>query len=147
MRLWRVSNYADLSGPGGTLVSGRWHSAGRPILYTAEHPAAAILEMLAHMDRADVPSTYRMLEIEVEDGASFAQDGALENLPPDWRSQPDLTRAIGDAWLARGETLLLRVPSVLAPRTHNVLINPRHAETGGVRIASAERLEVDSRLA
>lgn len=146
MRLWRVSNYADLSGLGGTLVSGRWHCAGRPILYVAEHPAAAILEMLAHMDRADVPSTYRILEIEVEDGASFAQDAALENLPHDWRRQSDLTRATGDAWLARGETLLLRVPGVLAPRTHNVLINPRHAEMSGVRIVSAERLDLDARL-
>ena len=146
MRLWRVSNHADLSGLGGTLVSGRWPGAGRPILYTAEHPAAAILEMLAHMDRADIPSTYQMLEIEVGDGATFAQDAALENMPTNWRSQPDLTRAIGDAWLARGETLLLRVPSVLAPRTTNVLINPRHAEMAKVRVLSAERLDLDRRL-
>lgn len=142
MKLWRVSNHADLSGVGGTLVSGRWHSVGRPVLYAAEHPAAAILEMLAHMDREEIPATYQMLEIEAADDAS-SQTPAL---PSDWRGAPALSRAIGDDWLKQGKTLLLRVPSVLAPRTTNVLINPRHPEMSRVRLVSTERLDLDARL-
>lgn len=142
MKLWRVSNHADLSGIGGTLVSGRWHSVGRPILYAAEHPAAAILEMLAHMDREEIPATYQMLEIEAADDVSSETPA----LPSDWRAAPALSRAIGDDWLAQAKSLLLRVPSVLAPRTTNVLINPRHPEMSRVRLVSAERLDLDARL-
>ena len=145
MKLWRVSNYTDLSGAGGTLVSGRWHSIGRPILYTAEHPAAAILEMLAHMDRGEIPASYQMLEIEVDDDASVqAVDGA--RLPRGWKTSVAASRAIGDAWLSAGASLLLSVPSVLAPKSTNVLINPRHPDMGKVRVANAERLDLDQRL-
>ena len=50
MELWRISNYADLSGAGdGLLAAGRWHTRGRRIVYLADHPASALLEMLVHM--------------------------------------------------------------------------------------------------
>ena len=51
MELWRISNYADLSGIGGLKAAGRWHSQGRRIVYLADHPSSALLEMLVHMDR------------------------------------------------------------------------------------------------
>ena len=47
---------------------GRWHSSGRPIVYCAEHPASALLEILAHLDVANLaalPDGYQLLEIEV----------------------------------------------------------------------------------
>ena len=143
MRLWRVSNYTDLSGVGGTLVAGRWHSRGRPVLYAAEHPAGAILELLAHMERGEIPATYRLLGIDAPDAA------ATETPPPpeDWRARPAATRAVGDAWLAEGASLLLRIPSALAPHSSNYLINPRHADAAVLRLALVEPLDLDQRLA
>jgi RES domain-containing protein len=65
MELWRISNYADLSGIGGVRAAGRWHSQGRRIVYLADHPSSALLEMLVHMDRDLIPSTYQLLRIVV----------------------------------------------------------------------------------
>jgi len=48
MELWRISNYADLSGGGGLQAAGRWHTRGKRIVYLADHPASAVLEMLVH---------------------------------------------------------------------------------------------------
>jgi RES domain-containing protein len=37
-----------LSGEGGLVVDGRWHSAGRRIVYAASSEALAVLEMRVH---------------------------------------------------------------------------------------------------
>ena len=50
MILWRISAYADLSGTGGLRVSGRWHQAGRPVVYAATSPPGAMLEVLVHLE-------------------------------------------------------------------------------------------------
>ena len=65
MELWRISNYADLSGGGGLRAGGRWHSLGRKIVYLADHPSSALLEMLVHMDRDLIPATYQLLRVVV----------------------------------------------------------------------------------
>lgn len=67
MELWRISNYADLSGAGGLQAAGRWHTRGKRIVYLADHPASALLEMLVHMDRELIPATYRLLRIVVSE--------------------------------------------------------------------------------
>ena len=63
MKVWRISNHGDLSGRGGLRAAGRWHCAGRPIVYLAEHPASALLEVLVHFDIGDVsalPVAYQL---------------------------------------------------------------------------------------
>src|SRR5687767_3600881 len=121
MKLWRISNYADLSGMGGVRFPARWHSKGRPILYTAEHPAGALTEFLAHMDIEDMPVNFQLLTIQLPDETPQPQLNA-DRLPDGWASNLAATRAIGDAWLRDGTSLLLRVPSALVPQAFNVLI-------------------------
>lgn len=145
MRLWRISNFADLNGGGGVLYPARWHSAGRPILYTAESAAGALLEILAHLDREDLPDDLQLIEIDIDDDVTF-ETVAPDMLPSSWRSDTAGTRSIGDAWLKSGRNLLLRVPSVLAPRTWNYLINPRHDGATAMRIVATERFPFDGRL-
>jgi RES domain-containing protein len=79
MLLWRISNYADLSGEGGRRSDGRWHEQGRSVVYLAEHPALALLEVLVHLeiDPDDLPSSYQLLTVEVPDGLK------IEALRPD----------------------------------------------------------------
>ncbi|MCL6706072.1 RES family NAD+ phosphorylase [Pseudomonas sp. R2.Fl] len=67
MLLWRISKFADLTGRGGLLVDGRWHRKGSPVVYCCDHPSTALLEVLVHMDRARIPSSYRLLQLEVPD--------------------------------------------------------------------------------
>jgi RES domain-containing protein len=147
MRLWRISSFADLSGEGGLLAAGRWHSRGRRIVYLADHSASALLEVLVHLevDMDDLPSAYRLHAADVDDAVSF---DALDekSLPADWRDSPDVTRAAGDKWVAENRTLLLRVPSAIVPFASNWLLNPRHADSAKARIVDSIHLPYDLRL-
>jgi len=145
MRVWRISNYADLSGVGGTLVAARSHHKGFPILYTAEHPAGAMIEFLSHIEYYDIPSNFQLLKIEIPDSASIEHVDATA-LPPDWRNELDVTRSIGDRWLKKKRALALRVPSVIVPHAQNILLNPSHAEMASVAISSMDRVPLDPRF-
>lgn len=146
MILWRISNYADLSGSGGLHHSGRWHHRGRPIVYLAESPAGALLEVLVHIEAAspaDLPGSYQLLEVEVPDEAEIAD----ARLPGEALHRLSATRRCGNAWLAEGATLLMRVPSVVVGRTHNLLFNPAHPLAARCRVVSRARYPFDLRLA
>ena len=145
MRLWRISNYADLSGMGGVRFPARWNSKGHPIVYTAEHPAGALVEFLVHLDIEDFPATYQLLTIDTGNLPPPA-DIAPDRLPPGWAGDHAITRRIGDDWLRSAGTLLLRVPSVLVPQAANVLINPLHPDAGRLQVISTERVPLDSRF-
>jgi RES domain-containing protein len=130
MRLWRAARaaFADLGGEGARLYGGRWNSPGRAVLYTAENPALAILEVRVHLDLAPdlVPDDYMLIEIDAT-GLSIT-DCDLAGREP---------RAAGDAWLVEGATALLRVPSAVAPRSFNILANPRHPDAAQLKAVAA----------
>lgn len=145
MRFWRISNYADLSGEGGRRFPARWHHAGRPIVYCAEHPAGALTEHLVHLDWDLLPDRFQLLTLDVADGVRI-DEIAPGTLPPDWRTDLAATRAAGDRWLASQSSLLCRVPSVILPGVHNALINPAHPDMPKIIIAKAESVPLDGRL-
>jgi RES domain-containing protein len=144
--LWRISDYIDLSGNGGRKAGARWHTAGSRIVYLAESPMAAIVETLVHLevDSEETPDFYTLLKISVPDGL------AIRSLDPsagsDWKRDLELTRRMGDAWLASLETPLARVPSVLAPQTWNYLLNPEHPDAKQVQVAEVIKERFDNRL-
>lgn len=145
MILWRISNHEDLRGIGGLKVAGRWHHAGRPVVYLAEHPALALLETLVHLEirsLEDLPDTYKLLRIEVQDSIDITQSQP----PANWQSSLTITRSLGDAWLAAAPTALMRVPSVLVPG-HNYLLNPLHPDARDFVIAEILNWPFDPRLA
>jgi RES domain-containing protein len=148
MVLWRISNHADLKGIGGLRASGRWHLAGRPVVYLAEHPAGALLETLVHQEirsTADLPDTYRLLRVEVADDLTVAalDEGAL---PEDWRQNQAWTQACGTEWLEGGSAALLKVPSAVMPFTHNYIVNPLHDEAAGLTIGMVIDVRYDPRI-
>jgi RES domain-containing protein len=144
MELWRISNYADLSGIGGLRAAGRWHSQGRRIVYLADHSSSALLEMLVHMDRDLVPATYQLLRIVVP--ADIAVATIDEELPPDWRSQTLTSREIGDRWLDRSASALLRVPSAISAKGNNYLLNPEHPDAARIAVSEIIKAPFDPRL-
>lgn len=147
MILWRISNHADLSGAGGLLHSGRWHSRGRPVVYLAESPAGALVEALVHVQAASIaelPKNYQLLEIGLPDDAS--SDDLSPKLGRSWRDEPATTRALGDAWLAAQGSLLLRVPSAVVARSFNRLFNPQHAQAASAKVLSLAHYPFDDRL-
>lgn len=147
MILWRISNHADLSGAGGLLHSGRWHSRGRPVVYLAESPAGALVEALVHVQAASIaelPKNYQLLEIGLPDDAS--SDDLSPKLGRSWRDELAATRALGDAWLAAQGSLLLRVPSAVVGRSFNRLFNPQHAQAASTKVLSLAHYPFDDRL-
>lgn len=147
MVLWRISNYADLLGIGGIEASARWQIAGRPIVYLAENPSSALLEMLVHFeaDEEDRPDSYQILKVERADDM-ISETVSLTSLSSDWRNNEDATRAIGDEWFERATSALLGVPSVIMPETYNWLLNPRQAEARKAAMLQIEKYLYDSRL-
>src|SRR5712675_2565617 len=98
MEIWRISNYADLSGIGGVRAAGRWHSQGMRIVDLADHPSSALLEMLVHMDRDLIPPTYQLLRIDIPPDMKIEAVTASD-LAGNWRTDTMTSREIGDRWL------------------------------------------------
>jgi len=130
VRVYRLSKaqYSDtaLTGQGGLVADGRWHSMGRPIVYTATSEALTILEVRVHLRRPVPGVAFAMHVIDVPDEA--IELFSSEDLPPDWNSVPPrvASQAIGDAWLVAARSLALRVPSIHSESDANLLLNPRH---------------------
>lgn len=144
--LWRISDHIDLEGLGGKKFSSRWSSLGRRVVYLAESPAGALLEVLVHfdLDSEDIPKFYTLLRVSAPD------ETAMRSLDPptggEWRNDEQMTRRIGDAWLSSLETPVARVPSAIMPHTWNYLLNPEHADAKQVQIAEVIKERFDNRL-
>jgi RES domain-containing protein len=151
MRVWRICRkpYVDtaLDGIGGMYTSGRWHSKGNPIVYTASSAALAALEVLVHVDPLTAPADLRLLAIELPDDLSIE---VLEpiTLPEGWHSvpAPAALQTLGSSWLTSGRTAALNVPSKVIKVECNFLLNPRHPEVQRVGILSDEAFSFDTRL-
>jgi RES domain-containing protein len=144
MVLWRISRHRDLRGIGGLKAAGRWHYAGHPIVYLAETPASALLEVCVHTSANDVPPEFTLLKIEGPD--LEVPSIGVDTLPEDWRTNLEITRDLGTSWLEKSETVILRVPSAIVPETINSLFNPAHPNAGEFRIVEAIDYPFDQRL-
>lgn len=147
MRVWRLARlvHADLDGEGAQRAGGRWNSPGRPLIYTSRHLSLAALELLVHLDSDTVPADLAAFEIHVPDDLSRARVDPGE-LASGWAERLDVTRAVGDAWLAAARTAVLMVPSVLVPHEENALVNPAHPDAVGIRVVRSMPFGFDSRL-
>lgn len=126
---------------------GRWHSRGGRVVYCAQNPAAALLEILVHfeIEIRDLPVRYRLWKIHAPDDVLVERVSA-DKLPPDWTERTDATRAFGDGWLARTSSALLTVPSAIVPETFNVLMNPAHRDAKRIVIVETGEHAIDPRL-
>ena len=145
MVLWRISRHHDLNGLGGLRAPGRWHERGLPVVYLAETPAGALLEVCVHTSANDIPPNYTLLEITVPE-TTGVESLDLSSLSHD--KSPDLheTRTIGSEWLRSVRSALLRVPSGIVPATYNVLLNSRHKESKSIVVAGIIEYPFDTRL-
>jgi RES domain-containing protein len=135
---WRLCRrpFADLSGDGARRFGGRWNSPGRPLVYLAEHPALAALELRVHLDLPFelLPADFVLLRVSVPEA------------PISGIEAPAATIVLGDAWLTEAPSAALRVPSVLVPHAWNILLNPRHPEATRAEIREIEPFRFDPRL-
>jgi RES domain-containing protein len=149
MRVYRIqkAKYAgDISGFGSTLVSGRWHQAGKhPILYTSSNISLAILEYLVHLPSVVPPPDLFLLTLDVPD-ASIVKI-PMEDLPENWdkKGYYDNVQQWGTKWLGSQSSMGIIVPSVTS-RDFNILINPLHIDFSSVKLINHRPITLDDRL-
>ena len=145
---WRIADgrFAPFSPVGASMVGGRWNSPGLGVIYASRSYAGAMLECLAHAGIGRVPRTPVAIEIAIADSVAVEREDE-SGLPVGWdHADLRVARAFGDAWIRERRTAVLVVPSVVARREGNVLINPQHPDFGWIVASGAEAVIWDARL-
>ena len=125
------------AGNDAAAAGGRWNSVARPVIYLADSLALAQLEKRVHTpmrpprDLVAVEAIVPAAAVASAEGVVLPDDWDADNV--DWSVGSAASQCIGDDWLARGISLLLRVPSVVVPVGWNYLLNPAHPDVRRVR--------------
>jgi RES domain-containing protein len=133
------------SGEGAAAFGARWNPPGVRVVYTAQTAALAAIEVLVQTPGHELPSAHTIFRIEIPEEAITAL--APEEVPADWDAIPSRgsTQAIGQRWITRHSSLVLRVPSVVIRQECNYLINPDHTDFPSLQ-RSSEPFRFDPRL-
>lgn len=145
-RIAKARYVDDLTGTGAKRYGGRWNPKGLAVLYTSEHRSLAALEMLVHVSLQTVPDDLRLATIELPDDAVETLDPAIFAEITASVTPERGFREVGRDWLASVRSLALRVPSVLIPAEHNVLVSPEHPAFAAVRLTEVRPFALDARL-
>jgi RES domain-containing protein len=151
IRVWRIcarrlARHA-FRGEGARLHGGRWNPPGIAVVYTASTLSLAALELFVNLDPRDAPAGIVAIPADIPASVRIESvDRAL--LPRRWRSYPapDALQAMGAAWIARGETAVLSVPSAVIPEERNYLLNPAHRHFHLIRIGRPQAFQFDTRM-
>ena len=132
---------------GAKRYGGRWNSKGVPVVYAADSPSLAALELLVHMHEVQILESFTLCSAECDDDQIMSLDTA--DLPDDWGADPapTSTATIGDRWVSDGVSLALAVPSTIITQQSNFLINPGDPGFGAL-LESAQTVpfQFDGRL-
>jgi RES domain-containing protein len=145
---WRIADgrFNPFSPVGASLVGGRWNSPGLGVICASRSYAGAMLECLAHAGIGRVPRTHVAIEIAIAETVAVERHDE-RGLPAGWdHADLHVARAFGDGWIRERRTAVLVVPSVVARREGNVLINPQHPDFGLIVAGSPEPVIWDARL-
>jgi RES domain-containing protein len=151
MLVWRIVRKkwgrSAFDGEGAARTGNRWNSKGVRMVYGSPTLSLAALEVLVHADPSELAGPFVAVSAEVPESLA-ASAFTPEDLPADWRSYPAPTalQRMGDAWIQKGATAVLYVPSAVIPRENNVLLNPLHPDFAKLAVLAPEPFEFDPRL-
>jgi RES domain-containing protein len=153
--LWRVASDTpawaadDLGGKGAAAAGARWNHPGERVTYAATSISLAAWETRAHFAKGErLPWNRFLVRINVPD-AVWATRTVLSRPPAvGWDAIPEdqVSRNAGSAWLKKGQTALLVVPSVIIGEEVNVLINPAHPDHAQLKATKVRRFVYDHRV-
>ena len=131
-------------GKGARRYGGRWNSPGTSVVYVAESRALAALEMLVHLQASEILKAYSMISVTFP--TDLVTSVTREDLPSEWRAfpSPAALQAIGGEWVARSDSLVLRVPSIAIDEEHDYLINPEHSDFSRISVGAPEQFILHS---
>jgi RES domain-containing protein len=125
----------------------RWNSKGKFVIYTTESRSLACLKNLVHRSGLGKDELYKILTIDVPDNIKVTEI-KLKQLPKNWweyKNYP-VCQKIGDQWIDKLSSCVLKVPSSIIPEEYNYLINPLHKEFNRIKLVSTEDFNFDKRL-
>ncbi len=129
------------------MYGGRWNSKGFPMLYTSSTRALAALEVLVHMPVNNVQQMdFSIVSISLpENSLEEVKYNAIKK-EIEANGLNSSFKSIGDDWIKRNSSLLLKVPSVVINEEFNFLVNPAHKDFTKVKILSRQPFSFDERL-
>jgi RES domain-containing protein len=150
MFVYRITKkeHAALDGIGGLYGPGRWHEKGNLVIYTSEHASLAAWEKIVHVASFEnLPDNLLLVKIEIPDGIEI-QTVPQKVLVKGWDNFPFTNETVnyGTTFLRKKEHLALKVPSVIIPDEHNIILNPLHPDIQSCKIISATRFIFDLRV-
>lgn len=128
-------------------LKGRWNSAGKKVIYTAESISLAFLENMVRRQGVGFNRDFKVLFIDIPDKIklSSVKVSKLEN---GWRHVKDYSKCqpIGNKWYDDRKTLILKVPSAILPDAFNYVINTELSDYSKVRLVEVTDLVPDERI-
>jgi RES domain-containing protein len=116
------------------------------MVYLAQSVPGAILEVVVHLLESTVlPDGLKLIQVKCPKGIEY-QTVEEDGLPEGWPTDPKITRERGDAWLVQCKTALISVPSAIAPKTRDFLLNPEHPDACRVTVYEDLEFDFESRL-
>ena len=136
MRAYRIGDargeFPVWSAEGARRTAGRWHEYGAEVIHASRNYSTAMLEMLVGWRGCEPPNQH-FVEAVIPAGASY--EVVTADVLPGWhRENRDASQRFGRDWYEERRSVILLVPSVVARRESNVVINTRHPEYEGLNI-------------
>lgn len=147
---WRIVKAALASqafdGEGARAYGGRWNSPGVKMIYTADSPALATLEILVHLGNPTVLPSYVLMSATFNE--SLIARIEPHTLPVKWRSYPALPelQQRGDEWILSKSSAVLAVPSAVVDYHTVYLVNPEHPDFPSITLSPPQPFDFDLRL-
>jgi RES domain-containing protein len=129
---------------GSTIVPGRWNEPSTPTIYAGEHYSTAMLEKLARGNGL-LPPNQHFIAITISKDTSY-EIASKDHLPGWDMLEPKVSREFGARWVNEMRCAILLVPSYVARRERNIVINPAHPDSAGIETSLPEPVWWDERL-
>ncbi|TFF29734.1 RES family NAD+ phosphorylase [Mucilaginibacter psychrotolerans] len=147
-RIGQTKYAADQKGSG---IDARWNSRGRYVIYTGGSLALSCLEKLAHTTGTSLYTgdfSVTIYNIPAKLAVEEITLSKLTALEPQWQKVLNypITQMLGDSWLQRMETAILKVPSAIIDLEYNYLFNPAHPDFAKIKVATIKKFSFDERL-
>lgn len=125
----------------------RWNSNDVSVIYTASSRSLACLENVVHRNQLGLSALFRVMTIEIPGDVNI-QAIDKGQLHEDWKDFGNmyLTQQIGDLWVSKMETAILKVPSSIIEMEYNYLINPMHADFKKIKLLQTVPFVFDERI-
>jgi RES domain-containing protein len=121
------------------------------MVYTGGSLALSCLEKLVHTPGTSLyTGDFSVIIFNVPDDLPVFEIGIdkLQKLNAQWHKVINypVTQMLGDTWLRKMETAVLKVPSAIIDLEYNYLFNPVHPDYEKITIGSVSKFTFDPRL-